>query len=91
MAPDPWEQAHSNNPGMQRTALRTRKIVAFLNAGIDQALSRSIGAPPLMPKPLSRPRPVVGCPLRLGGRPNLALKQKTGTRSGLRATALVSA
>jgi hypothetical protein len=49
----PYEnQIKRPNTGMQRTALRARKIVAFLKAGISRAFSRSIGAPPLMPNPL---------------------------------------
>jgi len=40
-----------SNTGMQRTALCAHKIVAFLQAGIDPTLSRSSGAPPLMPNP----------------------------------------
>jgi hypothetical protein len=42
---------------LQRTALCAREIVAFLKAESVQLHSRSIGAPPLMPKALGRNHP----------------------------------
>jgi hypothetical protein len=37
---------------MERTALCARKIVAFLQVGINPTPVLIMGAPPLMPKPL---------------------------------------
>jgi len=51
---------------MQRTALCARKIGAFLKAGIDRTCSRSIGAPPLMPKPFGTRGSVIGIPFSFG-------------------------